>query len=57
MCSATVVVRFGSKADIQLTAELKARHPIRQSGAQCSLELLFSPLYHVVELLAPLREF
>jgi hypothetical protein len=57
MCSTTMVVRFGPKADIQLTAELKARHPIRQSGAQCSFELLFGPLYHVVELLAPLREF
>ena len=31
--------------------------PIRQSGAQCSFELLFGPLYNVVELLAPLREF
>src|SRR5215471_9460214 len=39
------------------TADLKARHPIRESGAQCSFELLFGPLYHVVELLAPLREF
>jgi hypothetical protein len=57
MCSALAYVCFGPKADIKLTADLKARHPIRQSGAQCSFELLFGPLYHVVELLAPLREF
>ena len=57
MCGARVNVRYGPVADIKLTADLKARHPIRQSGAQCSFELLFGPLYHVVELLAPLREF